>query len=182
MSRDRSDEIARRAAAARFRRGRASMASDLTRLLGPRAGAALLEDRERAVALNADFLRTHTEAAKHDWARISQWWDASEAGDLANALHRLARNAGARPVWLIVLGREPQAAVTDSDSVLDNPLGFAALGDYELRLLDCEVPAGLWLVRHSYHAGAGVAYRWEFEVWGAEPWLSAATRALRGED
>ena len=68
------------------------MASNLTRLLGRRAAAALLEDRERAVALNAEFLRTH-----------------------------------------------------------------------------------------SYHAGADVTYRWELEVWGAEPWLSAATRALRSE-
>ena len=178
---DRSDEIRRRAGEARFRRGRASMASDLTRLLGTRTAAALLEDRERAVALNAEFLRTHTEATSQDWARITQWWDASEAGDLAEALHRLARIAGARPVWLLAGGREPQAAVTDSDSILDNPLGFAALGDYELRLLDREVPAGLWLVRHSYHAGPDVAYRWELEVWGAEPWLSSATRALRGE-
>jgi hypothetical protein len=62
----------------------------------------------------------------------------------------------------------------ESDAVLDNPLGFAALAGGELVLLDQEVPAGIWLGGPA--AGTG---GWELEVWGAEPWLSAATRALR---
>jgi hypothetical protein len=67
-----------------------------------------------------------------------------------------------------------------SDAVLDNPLGFAAAGIGALRLLDRELPAGLWLVRRSHHYGPStIRYRWELDVWG-EPWLSAATRALRG--
>jgi len=66
------------------------------------------------------------------------------------------------------------------DAVLDNPLGFASLGEHEVRLLDHSVPAGLWLRRHSRHFGLGPArHTWQLEVWG-EPWLSAATRALRG--
>jgi hypothetical protein len=68
----------------------------------------------------------------------------------------------------------------DSEAVLDNPVGFAAAADHELRLLDQELPAGLLLDRRSHvHGPDVVRYTWELEVWG-EPWLSAATRALRG--
>jgi hypothetical protein len=50
----------------------------------------------------------------------------------------------------------------------------------ELVVADREVPAGLWLGRHIDAVGPeGVRHSWELEVWGAEPWLSAATRAVR---
>jgi hypothetical protein len=64
--------------------------------------------------------------------------------------------------------------------VLDNPLGFATLAGHELLLLDRELPAGLWLWRRVHDDGAarGVTVAWELELWG-EPWLSAATRAIR---
>jgi hypothetical protein len=95
-------------------------------------------------------------------------------------VHRVGAYVGARPAWLVVPGREPQAVALTSDVVLDNPLGFAALADFELVLLDQRVPAGLWLGRHTHVPGPGLTrYSWELEVWGAEPWLSAATRALR---
>jgi hypothetical protein len=80
-----------------------------------------------------------------------------------------------------VPGREPQAAAVTVDAVLDNPLGFAALAeDYELVLSDAALPAGLWLGRHAHAPPTPPRYTWELEVWGTEPWLSAATRALRG--
>ena len=177
---DRSDEIARRASRNRFRQRRAALAGELARLLGPREAAEPVDDSERAAALSAAFVRDHAAAEAHEWARVARWWGADEAGDLADTLHRISRHVGPRAVWLLLREREPQAVGIASDAVLDNPLGFAALTGHELRLLDQDVPAGVWLLRHSYHSPGDTRYRWELEVWGAEPWLSAATRALRG--
>jgi hypothetical protein len=177
---DGSDEIARRASVNRFRERRAALAGDLARLLGPRAAVDPVADAGRAAALLGEFDRAYDAAQAHEWARVSRWWGADEAVGLADTLHRLARNLGSRDAWLLLQGPEPQAVALTSDVALDNPLGFAALGDHELRILDRHVPAGVWLLRHAYHSPADVQYRWELEVWGAEPWLSATTRALRG--
>jgi hypothetical protein len=91
-------------------------------------------------------------------------------------LHRAAALLGARACWWIVPGREPQAVPLAADAVLDNPFGFAALAEgAELVLLDRELPAGLWLGPPTEAGAPG----WELEAWGSEPWLSAATRAVR---
>ena len=175
-----ADEIARRAGGNGFRQRRTALTGEIARLLGPRVAAEPLDDAARAAALDAAFHRDRRAFDAHEWARVSRWWGANEASDLADTLHRISYNAGPRPAWLLVGAREPQAVPLTSDVVLDNPLGFAALADHELRLLDQEVPAGVWLVRHSERSGFHIQYRWELEVWGSEPWLSAATRALRG--
>ena len=178
---DRSDEIARRAGAQRFRLRRAAIAADLTRLLGPSAPREPLAEAGEASAVAAEFDRAYATTEARAWARVARWWEDAQADDLADTVHRLANNLGAREVWLLIPGPDPQVVPITSDAPLDNPLGFAALGDHELRLLDRHVPAGLWLLRHAYHDPAATSYRWELEVWGTEPWLSAATRAFRGE-
>jgi hypothetical protein len=178
-----SDDLRARLAAERFRHHRNVVHEDLVRLVGPRSAVTLLEDAAGAAAMEAEFLASHRAAEGQDWACVAQEWPDAEVVALADTVHRLARNLRPRSVWLLLASHEghaPQAAVVDSDAVLDNPLGFAALGDHEVRLLDREVPAGLWLARHSYHHGpTDVRHTWELEVWG-EPWLSATTRALRG--
>lgn len=167
---------------ARFRARRAEVAEGLARLLGPRDAVAPLDDPAAVATVEAELLASHREAEPNDWALVRREWRAEAVADCADTLHRLAANLGPRAVWLVVPGREPQAVPISSDLVLDNPLGFAALvesADAELRLLDREVAAGLWLVRQGTYVGAVVAHSWELDVWG-EPWLSAATRALRG--
>lgn len=170
------DEIARRHASARFHARRAELAAALVALLGPRA-APTPADAPTAAAVAQELTASHRDAEPYDWALVRHAWPAAAVGDCADALHRLSRNLGARAVWLVdgTPAVPAQAAALDSDAVLDNPFGFAALaeGDApELRLLDRDVAAGLWLTRD-------VASGWELEVWG-EPWLSATTRALRG--
>ena len=178
----RQDETARRAAAERFRLRRAEVAEGLVALLGRREGAVPLDDAAAAAGVESELLASHAEAEPHDWALVRREWPPSDVEALAETLHRLARNLGARAVWLVVPGMAPQAVPLASDAVLDNPFGFAALAERsgpDLRLLDCEVAAGLWLVRRSQHMGTVDVRTWELDVWG-EPWLSAATRALRG--
>ena len=176
---ERSNELTARLAANRFRLDRADFADGLARLLG-RASPEPLADAARAAALSDDFRAAHDAAMPHDWALVTHAWGATEEAALTDALHRLARNLGARPSWLFAQAGAPQAAALTSDAALDNPLGFAAAAGHQLALLDRELPAGLWLVRHSHHYGAAdVRFTWELEVFG-EPWLSAATQALRG--
>lgn len=151
----------------------------LRRLLGPRAAPEPLADADRAAALAAEARAGHRAAEEHGWALVRRGWPSDARDAVAALVHAVSAHLGARPVWLVVPGREPQIAPVSSDAVLDNPLGFAALGDSEMVLLDQAVPAGLWLGRHSYHYPDEVRYAWELEVWGAEPWLSAATRAMR---
>ena len=181
MEIDRQAEMARQAVAAhRFGLQRAEFAADLRRLLG--AGAALepLGDRGRAAALSAELAASLRAAEQYDWGVVTREWAGVEADAMTETLHRLAGNLGARAVWMLTSHEEPQAVELASDAVLDNPLGFAAAGVGALRLLDRELPAGLWLVRRSHHYGPStIRHRWELDVWG-EPWLSAATRALRG--
>lgn len=177
MTDERSDDLTRRASDGRFRRRRAELAAALQALLGARAAVEPLADADRAAALAAEARAGHRAAEAHAWALVGHVWESDDRAAVATVLHRTAALLGARPSWLIVPGREPQAVALSSDAVLDNPLGFAALADdYELVLLDQQLPAGLWLARRtpgaSHHA-------WELEVWGTEPWLSAATRALR---
>ena len=170
------DDIRARLAAERFRRRRDVAHEDLARLVGPRPSVVLVEDAARATALQVEFLASHRAAEGQEWACVAQEWPAADLVALADTVHRLARNLRPRAVWLLLAGQDPQAAVIDSDTVLDNPLGFAALAGHEVRLLDRDVPAGLWLTRHE-DGPAGET--WALEVWG-EPWLSATTRALRG--
>jgi hypothetical protein len=111
---------------------------------------------------------------------VSQRWPQRDIQEIVDTLHRVSRNLGSRPVWLIVSLSEPHAIAMASDIALDNPLGFAGLGDHELQLLDRELPAGLWLIRPSGPDGSTIVeYTWELSAWG-EPWGSATTRALRG--
>jgi hypothetical protein len=178
----REDELARRGEAERFRLRRAEVAEGLTALLGPRAGVTPLADAAAAAAVESEFAASHEAAEPNEWALVRREWPARDTEALSDTLHRLARNLGARPVWLVVPGRVPQGAVLTSDAVLDNPFGFAALAEGqapELRLLDREVAAGLWLVREGHRMGTVVVQEWSLDVWG-EPWLSAATRSLRG--
>jgi hypothetical protein len=170
------DETAHRQVSARFHARRAELAGALVGLLGPRAAPAPA-DAATAAAVAEELSASHRDAEPYDWALVRHAWPAAGAGDCADALHRLARNLGVRAVWLVdgAPAAPAQAAPLDSDAVLDNPFGFAALAEGdgpELRLLDRDVAAGLWLTRD-------VASGWELEVWG-EPWLSATTRALRG--
>jgi hypothetical protein len=175
-----SDELAARLAANRFRLERDDFAAALERLLG-RAAPEPVADPAHAAALAADFRAAYDDASPHEWALVTRAWGAADEQALADTLHRLSRNLGARPAWLLVTPPPmKQAAALGSDVALDNPLGFAAATGGALALLDGELPAGLRLVRHSHHGGRGeVRYTWELEVFG-EPWLSAATRALRG--
>ena len=167
----------------RFRAERAALADAVAALLGPRADVAPADDPAQVASLASEFLAAHRAAEPHDWGLVRRAWRAADVTACADTLHRLSHHLGARPVWLVVPGRSPQAVSLASDVVLDNPLGFAALarGPHgpALQLLDPEVEAGLWLVRHSHHYPGDGGDGWELEVWG-EPWLSAATRAPRG--
>jgi hypothetical protein len=175
---DRSEEIARQAAATRFGLRRAELAADLSRLLGRHVRAEPSADPAEGARLTAEFLAGRGAAAPNEWAIVSRHWGGDEADTLTATLHRLSYNLGSRPAWLLTADREPQAVLLQSDAVLDNPLGFAAVATDEVRLLDRDVTAGLWLLRHSHHFRAVAGYTWELNVWG-EPWLSATTRALR---
>lgn|GEM_PF-5176856 len=177
---ERSDDLTRRASDDRFRRGREALAAALRALLG--AGApAPLSDADRAAALAAEARAAHRAAADRPWALVRHEWAADDREAVSAVVQAVGALVATRPAWLIVPGREPQAAAVTVDVVLDNPLGFAALAeDYELVLSDAALPAGLWLGRHAHAPPPPPRYTWELEVWGAEPWLSAATRALRG--
>ena len=177
---DRSDDQPggnpRRASDRRFARQRADLTAALRGLLGVREAVLPLSDADRAAALAAEARTAQRQGASHDWAMVRHRWPDRERAALADVLHALSALLGARASWLIVPGREPQAVALSSDDVLDNPFGFAALaGDPELVLLDRQLPAGLWLGPPANRADDG----WELEVWGSEPWLSAATRAIR---
>lgn len=179
---DRSDEIARRASDNRFRRGREALSGALERLLGLAQAAEPLRDADRAAGIAAEALAGHRAAEEHAWAIVRRTWSVDDRTAVVALVHAISTNVGDRSAWFIVPDREPQVVAISSEVVLDNPLGFAALADYELVLLDQEMQAGLWLGRLEYHYGRGVTrYGWEVEVWGSEPWLSAAARALRGE-
>jgi hypothetical protein len=186
---ERLAEIARRARANKFRRDREQLASVLAQLLGHRLVADVLDDASQADSLAAEARAGRVAAEEYPWALVRREWPGDDRGAVTTLVHAISRRLGPRPVWLVVpqQGPPPQVAVLSSDAVLDNPLGFATLAQFELILLDREMPAGLWLGRHSHHYGPGwktIEYTWELEVWGTEPWLSAATRALRetGED
>lgn len=173
---DRRDADPRGASDRRFARGRAELTAALRALLGAREAVLPLPDADRAAALAAEARTGHRQGASHDWAIVRHRWPASARAAATDVLHALSALLGARASWLIVPGREPQAVALSSDVVLDNPFGFATLGDGpELVLLDQQLPAGLWLGPATAPADEG----WELEVWGSEPWLSAATRAIR---
>ena len=175
---ERSDEIARRGSDGRFRRRRAELVEALRGLLGPRAAAAPIADADRAAAVAAEARASNRAAGQHEWAMVRREWPRDDRVAVVDLLHAASTHMGPRAVWLILPGREPQVVRVSSDAVLDNPLGFAALADFELLLLDGGVPAGLWLLRHSRVHPTATTYTWELEVWG-EPWLSATTRAIR---
>jgi hypothetical protein len=171
-------DAARQASDRRFLRGRAELAVALRSLLGARDAPEPLADADRAASVAAEARAGHRASAEHAWALVRHEWREGGRAGAAAVLQAVGALAGPRPVWLVVPGREPQAVAVDSDRVLDNPLGFAALAEGgELVLLDRQLPAGVWLARHP--GGPGAPDAWEVEVWGAEPWLSAATRALR---
>jgi hypothetical protein len=173
------DSSARRASDDRFRRRRAALTEALGALLGPRAAPEPLADADRAAALASEARAGYQEAEGRGWALVRRVWPRDDRAAVAEVMDAMRAALGERAVWLIVPGREPQAVPTTSDAVLDNPLGFAALAEGEFTLLDERLPAGLTLVRHPHASGSATAYSWELEAWGAEPWLSAATRALR---
>lgn len=175
---DRSDDITRRASDNRFRRRRVELVEALGGLLGQRAIAEPLADADRAAALAAEARASHRAAEPHAWALVHRDWRRDDRAGVVELLNAISARLGARATWLILPGWEPQVIPLSSDVLLDNPLGFAALADFEMVLLDQSVPAGLWLLRHSHVRGAETTFSWELEVWG-EPWLSAATRAIR---
>ena len=176
---DRYDEIVRRASDNRFRRGREELAVHLARLLGAERAVEPLADADRAAAIAAEARAGHRAPEQRSRAIVRQEWPTDDRVAVVAFVHSISGHLGGRPVWLVVPGREPQVAAVTSDAVLDNPLGFAALAGFELVLFDRAVLAGLWVGRHGHHYGPDVTrYSWEAEVWGAEPWLSAATRAL----
>ena len=158
----------------RFQRRRAELVDELRALLGSRGAPAPLDDAGRAAALAAESEAGQRAAREHGWAVVRHEWPVEARGAAAALVQAVGARMETRGVWLILPGRDPQAAPLDAEAVLDNPLGFARLGGEELVLLDRELPAGLWLAG----PGAGTG-GWRLEVWGSEPWLSAATRALR---
>ena len=177
---ERPDEIARRASDNRFRRGQEALREALAALLGARYTADILDDADRAAAIAAEARTVHRAAEEHDWTLVRHEWPSDDRTSVVAVLHAVSAHVGTRPLWLVIPDREPQVVGLTSDVVLDNPLGFAAIAGFELVLLDRELPAGLWLGRHSYiRPSEATTYMWELEAWGGEPWLSAATRALR---
>ena len=165
--------------AERFRHEELALADALASLLGREARALSLVERPRAAALATEFLASHHAHELHGGV-TEETWRQAQVQLAVDALHRASRNLGSRPVWLLVGLSDPHAVALASEIVLDNPLGFAALGDHELRVLDCELPAGLWLLRGTHQAEAETSdCTWELTAWG-EPWASATTRALRG--
>ncbi|HKW46426.1 MAG TPA: hypothetical protein VJN70_03245 [Gemmatimonadaceae bacterium] len=171
-------ELKQRLRANRFRHEQAGLAAALEALIGTAGGPLEFVTLERADALAAEYLLSHRSAADLN-ATVEATWPQDEIERAVNFIHGLIEHVGARPTWLVVQLTEPQAVALTSEIVLDNPLGFASLADTELRLLDRELPAGLWLRRHSHHYGPMLTdYAWELTLWG-EPWASAATRALR---
>jgi hypothetical protein len=137
-----------------------------------------VDDADRAAAIAAEARAAHRAAEAQGWAVVRRAWRDDEHAAVAATVHAVSTHVGPRAAWLVVPGREPQAVAVTSDAVLDNPLGFAALAEHELLLVDEVLPAGLWLARRPPRADA-TGGGWELEVWGTEPWLSAATRALR---
>ena len=172
-------ELHQRQRADRFRHEQAGLAAALEGLLGKASGTLEFVTLDRADALAAEYQLSHRSAADLS-ATVEASWPQDEIERAVNFIHALIEHVGARPAWLIVKLTEPQAVPLTSEVVLDNPLGFASLADTELRLLDQELPAGVWFVRHAHQYGPLLAdYTWELIVWG-EPWASAATRVLRG--
>ena len=166
--------------AQRFRHEQAALADAIGGLLGRAANKLESAELREAESVNAEFIASWEAQEERDHAVVSQTWPQAEIERAIDTVHRIAQQVGDRSVWLVIALTEPHALSLSSEAILDNPLGFAALGDHELRLLDRELPAGLWLLRHSLHPGAAQAqYSWELTVWG-EPWASAATRVLRG--
>jgi hypothetical protein len=176
---DQSAELEARIRANRFRHEQNALAASLRALLGQTADALEFVNLARADALEAEFLASQRAADDID-SVVEHMWPQGQIDVFVDTVHRVARNVGSRPVWLIIRLTEPQAVAMPNDLPLDNPLGFAAqAARAELRLLDRELPAGLWLLRHSHVYGDRREYSWELSVWG-EPWASAASRALRG--
>jgi len=180
---ERGDDIGRGAAELRFQRRRAELAESLGALLG--AGAPEpLEDAGRAAALADEARAAAHDAESSGWALVRREWRRDDRAAVAALLQAIGERVGPRAAWLIVDDREPQAVPIAADAALDNPLGFASLGSHalvqQLMLVDEAVPGGLTLSRHAHHgAGGVVTFSWELEAWGAEPWLSAATRSIR---
>jgi hypothetical protein len=142
----------------------------LERLLGPCVPTPRPVPRDLAVRLAECLL----EVPPARLARRS--WPEGRRASIAAVLHHMGEMLGARALWLVIPGRPAQAVALDAETVLDNPFGFAALAEgAELVLLDRELPAGLWLGPPTEAGAPG----WELEAWGSEPWLSAATRAVR---
>lgn len=171
---------ARRASDARFRARRAELSDALAALLGPHDASAPVADADHAAALAAEARAAYRAAEQEGWALVRHEWPREAVGAVVALLHAVNERVEARPVWLVVPGREPQAISLPSDAVLDNPMGFAALADFELVLLDHGVPGGITLTGHAHVLGSATD-AWELEAWGAEPWLSAVTRAVRDE-
>ena len=174
---ERSDEIERRAAALRARRRRDDLTADLRRLLRATTPVDFTHGTD-AAALVAEYRSSYDAIESTPSLLVSEAWASDDREAIANSLHRLSHYLGGRPAWLLLPADDPIAVAVTSEDVLDNPFGFAPLDTYQLRILDRELPAGLWLLRHEHHSPDGVMYSWELEVWG-EPWTSSATRALR---
>jgi hypothetical protein len=174
----RENEIRQRVVAQKFRTRNEEFVGELKSLLGSRSNPLSTADAEEASRLAKEFKAGYESAVPHDWALVKVVWGDAKTPDLVDALNKLSNHLGNREVWLLDLREERQAVALDSEEVLDNPVGFAAVCDQQVALLDRDVPGGFWLVRHSYHVGRAITYEWELEIWG-EPWLSAATRTLR---
>ena len=171
------DDDPRRGSDLRFRARRAAVIEELRSLLGTRSSAEVVDDADRAAALAAEARASHRDAEPDSWAIVRRAWEDDDRSAVTYLLHAIGEILEPRATWLILPGREPQAVALPADAILDNPVGFAALSDFELVMLDQRVPAGLWLLRRA-RAQPSTGFSWEMEVWG-EPWLSAATRAIR---
>jgi len=176
---DRSDEIARRAQGNRHRVQSAELIEGIRALIGNSAKPHILDDPVAAADIKARAFRGYNVAVGAESGLVRKEWSSDASELIVDLLHAVSAEIGSRPVWWVLSRQEPQAVVVRSDQLLDNPLGFAALDEYSLNILDQDVAGGLLLTRHSHHRGPqDLSYTWELEAWGAEPWLSATARAI----
>lgn len=148
----------------------------LVRLLGPRTPVpppAPRADAERLVTLMT------AESTSVPVSRRA--WGHDRLVAMCATLHHLSELLGSRPAWLLWPGTPADAARLDTETVLDNPLGFAAMTGGALALVDEGERDGLWLAPRDAAPGlpAALAGAWELEVWGAE-WTCALSRARGG--
>lgn len=154
---ERSDEIQRRASALHARRTRSAVDHDLRRLLGAAGPIGRISEGAEAAAVLDEFRSSYQAIHTVSSLLVHQEWAGDSREEIARVVDRFSAHLGARPSWLLLSGPNPLVLSVHTDDVLDNPFGFATLDAYQLRLLDRELPTGLWLLRHEHH-GPGRAH------------------------